>query len=237
MHMIGLGTLINTAAIALGGLLGLLFGRFITPKMQDTIMKSCGLAVIFLGAWGALELMMGLTGTVTGGVAMIAVSLAAGSLAGELLDLDGKLEKLGRWLKEKSGSGSDVRFVDAFVTASLTVCIGAMAIVGSIQDGISGDYSTLLLKGILDFIIILVMASSLGKGCIFAALPVFVLQGSVTVLATVIEPYVTQAALDNLSAVGNMLIFCIGVNLVWEKKFRVVNMLPGILLAAAWAYF
>ena len=235
--MIGLGTFYNTFAIILGGTLGMYCEMIITEKVQDTVMKACGLSVMFLGAWGALEMMMGLTGTVTGGVAMIAISLALGSLVGELLDLDGKLESFGLWLKVKSGSSGDDEFVDAFVTASLTVCIGAMAIVGSIQDGISGDTSTLLLKSILDFIIILVMASSLGKGCIFSALPVFLLQGTITLLATFIEPYITQAALDNLSTVGNMLIFCIGVNLVQGKTFRVVNMLPGVLLAAAWAYF
>jgi len=234
--MIGLGTIINTAAIIVGGLLGLLCGRLITDKIQETMIKACGLCTIFLGASGALELMLGLKGTVTGGVPMIAISLAVGSFAGEALDLDSRLERFGQWLKEKSGSSSDTRFVDAFVTASLTVCIGAMAIVGSIQDGISGDYSTLLLKSILDLIIILVMASSLGKGCIFSALPVALLQGSVTILATFIEPVMTQAALDNLSVVGNMLIFCIGTNLVCGKLFKVVNMLPSILVAMVWAF-
>jgi len=233
--MIGLGTIINTAAIIVGGLLGLLCGRLITDKIQETMIKACGLCTIFLGASGALELMLGLKGTVTGGVPMIAISLAVGSFAGEALDLDSRLERFGQWLKEKSGSSSDTRFVDAFVTASLSVCIGAMAIVGSIQDGISGDYSTLLLKGILDFIIILVMASSLGKGCLFSAIPVGLFQGSVTLLARLVEPLLTAGALSNLSLVGSVLIFCVGLNLIWKNTIRVANLLPALVVAVAYA--
>ena len=123
-----------------------------------------------------------------------------------------------------------------FVTASLTVCIGAMAIVGSIQDGIEGDYTTLATKAVLDFVIIMVMTCSLGKGCIFSALPVAALQGSITLLARLIKPLMTQAALTNLSLIGSVLIFCVGVNLVWDKRIRVANLLPAILFAVAAAF-
>ena len=139
-------------------------------------------------------------------------------------------------LKKKTKSGGDGSFVEGFVTASLTVCIGAMAIVGAIEDGLTGDYSILLTKAILDLIIIMVMTCSLGKGCIFSAIPVFVLQGSVTALAVLIKPLMTEAALGNLSLVGNVLIFCVGVNLIWGKKVRVANLLPAILFAAAAAF-
>ena len=140
-------------------------------------------------------------------------------------------------MKNKTGNAKDSLFVDGFVTATLTVCIGAMAIVGALQDGISGNYSTLLTKAILDCIIICVMTASMGKGCIFSALPVGILQGSVTFLATCIEPLMTEAALSNLSLVGNMLIFCVGVNLVWDNiKIKVANMLPAILVAVIWAF-
>lgn len=234
--MIGLGTIINVAGILLGGVLGLLCGKFISPRIQDALTKACGLCVLFLGISGAMEIMLELTGTATGGTMMIIASFAIGSLAGELADLEAKLEGFGQWLKVKSGNSGDTRFVDGFVTASLTVCVGAMAIVGAIEDGIHGDYSILLLKAILDLIIIIVMTSSMGKGCIFSAIPVAILQGLVTLFARLIGPLVTQAALDNLSLVGSILIFCIGVNLIWGKKFKVVNMLPSIIVAVVWAY-
>ena len=108
---------------------------------------------------------------------------------------------------------------------------------GSIQDGILGDYNTLLMKAILDFVIICVMTASMGKGCAFSAIPVALFQGSITILARGIEPIMTEPALNNLSLVGSMLIFCVGVNLVWEKKFKVANMLPAIVVAVIWAFF
>ena len=126
--------------------------------------------------------------------------------------------------------------MDAFVTASLTVSIGAMAIVGAIQDGISGDYSTLALKAVLDMVIICVMSASMGKGCLFAAIPVGVLQGTVTLLAKAVQPIMTAQALSNLSLTGSILIFCVGINLLWEKKLKVANMLPSILIAVLCAF-
>ena len=120
--------------------------------------------------------------------------------------------------------------MDAFVTASLTVSVGAMAIIGSIQDGISGDYSILAAKAILDFVIILIMAASMGKGCIFSAIPVFVFQGLMTLLAAVLANLMTDAILDNLSMVGNILIACVGVNLIWPKTIRTANLLPALII-------
>lgn len=122
------------------------------------------------------------------------------------------------------------------MTASLTVCIGAMAIVGSIQDGLFGDYSILATKAVLDFIIILVMTCSLGKGCAFSAISVALFQGSITCLAQFIRPLMTDSALTNLSLIGNILIFCVGVNLVWGKKVRVANLLPAIVIAVSIAF-
>lgn len=237
--MIGLGTIINTAAIILGGLTGGLFGKHLTERYQDTLMKACGLCVIFLGISGALEKMFTVQDgvIVSGGSMMVIASFAIGSLVGEWINIEHHMNRFGEWLKVKSGNSKDKIFVDAFVTASLTVCVGAMAIVGSIQDGILGDYSTLLMKAILDFVIICVMTASMGKGCAFSAIPVAVFQGSITLLARAIEPIMTEPALNNLSLVGSMLIFCVGVNLVWEKKFKVANMLPAIVVAVIWAFF
>ncbi len=237
LHMTGLGTLINAAAILAGGILGLTFGKFMKPRYQETLTMACGVSVIFLGIAGTMEKMMTVTaqGLVSGGTMMIIGSFVLGSLLGEWMNIEQHLEEFGGWLKRKTGSSRDHRFVDGFVTASLTVCIGAMAVVGAIQDGIYGDYSILLAKAALDFIIILVMSASMGKGCLFSAVPVGLFQGSVTLLARLIEPFMTEGALDNLSLTGSMLIFCVGVNLLWGKKVKVANMLPALLIAVIWA--
>ena len=215
--MIGLGTIINTAAIILGGVAGGLFGKRLTERYQDTLMKACGLCVIFLGIAGALEKMFTVQNgsVVSGGTMMMIASFAIGSLVGEWINIEHHMNRFGEWLKVKSGNSKDKIFVDAFVTASLTVCVGAMAIVGSIQDGILGDCNTLLMKAILDFVFICVMTASMGKGCAFSAIPVALFQGSITLLARGIEPIMTEPALNNLSLVGSMLIFCVGVILVW----------------------
>lgn len=236
--MFGLGTLINVAAIIVGGLLGFLFGKFLKEQHQDSLTKVCGICVLFIGIAGALGGMLRIDdGAVkSGGSLLIIGCLAIGTLIGELLNIEGLLERFGVWLKVKTGSSKDKTFVEGFVTASLTVSIGAMAIVGAIQDALMGDISILVTKAILDLIIIMVMTCSMGKGCIFSAIPIGVLQGSVTALAVLIKPLMTQAALENLSLIGSILIFCVGVNLVWGKKVRVANMLPSIIIAVIAAF-
>ena len=237
--MYGLGTLINTAAIVLGGILGLLFGKLIKQRHQDSLTMACGISVLFIGTAGALEgiMSLGADGKLTSGRSMLIVGcLALGALVGELINIEGWFERFGAWLKKKSGSSNDNKFIDGFVTASFTVCIGAMAIVGAINDGIYGDISILVTKSILDFIIIMVMAGSMGKGCIFSAIPVALLQGGVTLLARFIAPLLTTAALGNLSMIGSILIFCVGLNLVWGKKVKVANLLPAIIFAVAAAF-
>ena len=231
--MIGLGTLINVALIIASGLAGLLGGRFLTPRVQDTLMKATAVCVLFVGLGGAMEQMLHVERDhlTSGGTAMMVISMAGGALIGEVLDLEGLIERLGSWLRKHTGSEGDTGFVNAFVTASLTVSIGAMAIVGSIQDGIEGDWSTLALKGALDALIVCVMTASMGAGCIWSALPVLVFEGGITLLARLLQPLMTAAALANLSLVGNLLIFCVGVNLIHPKIFRVANMLPAVVIA------
>ena len=236
--MYGLGTIINTAAIVAGGAGGALFGRFLKKNVQDTLTKVCGVSTLFIAITGALEQMLTVeNGAIVCHGAMLVVGcLTIGAVIGELLNLEGAFERFGEWLKQKTGNARDKRFVDAFVTASLTVCIGAMAIVGSIEDGISGDYSILATKAVLDFIIIMVMSCSMGRGAIFSAIPVAILQGSITVLAGLLRPVMTVGALANLSMVGNVLIFCVGINLIWDKKVRVANLLPSIVAAVIAAF-
>ena len=231
--MIGLGTIINCAAILAGGILGLLFGRFLKEDVQDSLTKACGISTIFIAITGALESMLRIeqNSLVSEGSLLIVGCLALGTLIGEILNIENLFESFGEWLKCKTGNAKDNRFIEAFVVASLTVCIGAMAIVGAIEDGITGDFSILATKAVLDLIIIMVMTCAMGKGCIFSAIPVGLLQGSITLLARFVSPIMTQEALSNLSMVGSILIFCVGVNLVWGKKIRVANMLPVVILA------
>lgn len=236
--MAGLGTIINVVGILLGGILGLCFGKLLQERHQQTLSRSCGVCVLFIGIAGALEGMLSVveTGVVSGQSMLIVICLSLGALIGELLNIEGCFERFGNWLKIKTGNAKDKLFVEGFVTASLTVCIGAMAIVGAIQDGIKGDYSILATKAVLDLIIILVMTCSLGKGCIFSAIPVAVLQGSVTALSSLLRPVMTAQAQSNLSMIGSILIFCVGINLVWDKRIRVANLLPAVVLAVIAAF-
>lgn len=237
-EMTGLGTVLNAAGIVAGALLGGLFGRFLSERIQETLSKACGVSVLFIGIAGALEGMLAVEGaSVTSSGSMLIVGcLTIGAFLGELLNIEGLFERFGQWLKIKTGNARDKQFVEGFVTASLTVCIGAMAVVGAIQDGLAGDYSILATKAVLDLVIVMVMTCSLGKGCGFSAIPVAVFQGSITLLAQWIKPLMTQTALANLSMIGSILIFCVGVNLVWDKKIRVANLLPAIVIAVIAAF-
>ena len=232
------GTIVNAAAIAAGGLAGHFAGGLLSGGSQETLNQVCGVSVLFIGIAGAMEGMLRVEqGAILSGRAMfVVICLALGALIGEWINIEGKFERFGEWLKIRTGNAKDRMFVEAFVTASLTVCIGAMAIVGSIEDGISGDWSILGVKAVLDFIIVMVMTCSMGKGCAFSAIPVFLFEGGVTLLASLIRPVMTDAALGNLSLIGSILIFCVGLNLVWGKKVRVANCLPAVVLAAAAAF-
>lgn len=233
-----LGVWINVAGILLGGLAGHFFGNLLKDRVQNSLSCACGISVMFIGIAGAMEGMLSVNGSVieSGSAMLVTISLALGTLVGELINIEGFFEDFGNWLKEKTGNSRDVNFVSAFVNASLTVCIGAMAIVGSIQDGISGDSSILATKAILDLIIIMVMTCSQGKGCVFSAIPVLIWEGLITICASYLAPVMTELALDFLSLVGSVLIFCVGINLVFGKKVSVANMLPGVVFAVIAAF-
>ena len=230
------GAIINTAAIVAGGLCGHLFGKLLKQRHQETLTMACGIGTLFLSVAGAMNYMLHNDLLPGGGSMLIIACLALGGLIGEILNIENWFERFGEWLKKKTGNAKDKQFVNGFVTASLTVCIGAMAIMGSIQDGISGDWSTLGAKSILDLVIVMVMTCSMGKGCAFSAIPVLLWEGGLTLLATVIKPILTEAAQGYLSLVGSVLIFCVGVNLVWGKKIRVANLLPAVILAVIAAF-
>ena len=236
--MIGLGTIINSVSIIMGGFIGHFTGKLFNGEQQEALTKACGISVLFIAIAGVMEGMLKIEGAqISSGKSMLVVlCLAVGTIIGELLGIERGFEQFGEWLKKKTGNSGDMGFVNAFVTASLTVSIGAMAIVGAIQDGLLNDYSTLVVKSVLDFIIVAVMTSSMGKGSAFSAIPVFIFQGSITLLAKLISPVMTDTAISYLSLIGSVLIFCVGLNLVWGKKINVANMLPAVLLAILAAY-
>ena len=233
-----IGVWINVAGILAGGLLGYLYGSQLKQRMQNSLTAVCGVSVIFIGIAGAMEGMLAIDGnTVSSGNAMlVTVCLALGTLVGEIANIEGMFESFGEWLKVKTGNAKDRNFVNGFVSASLTVCIGAMAIVGSIQDGILGDWSILATKAILDLIIIMVMTCSMGKGCVFSAIPVLVFEGLITGCSSFLQPIMTDTTMANLSLVGSVLIFCVGINLVFGKKVSVANMLPSVVFAIIAAF-
>ena len=206
-------------------IIGMIFKSKISKRFQDIIMQVMGLAVMFIGASGALRGIFTVKDGFleTGGTMLMIASLTIGALLGELINIEAQMERFGEWLKEKAKSSGDTKFVEGFVTASLTVCIGAMAIVGSIEDGISGNHDTLFAKAVLDLVIVMVCVA-------FSAIPVAILQGTVTICAGFIAPIMNDSIIANISFIGSMLIFCAGVNLSFGKKFKVGNMLPAIII-------
>ncbi len=235
--MSGFGTLINMAAIVLGGFVGLFFGRYLSEIMQKSLLAVTGVCVLLIGILGLVSEMITVTdGKLTSAnPLMLILCLVIGTAVGEWFGLEARIERFGVWLKARSGSEKDPGFLNAFVSSSLVVCVGAMAIVGAVEDGLSGNIAMLEAKSVLDAIIIMIMAASLGRGCLFPAIPVGLLQGSVTALAVWLKPFMTQAVLSAISAVGSVMIFCVGLNLVFALKIRVANTLPSLVLTVLWA--
>lgn len=236
--MRGLGTVINVALLIFGGLCGLLFGKKLNERIKDTLLSVNAVAIMMLAVGGVMQNMLSLSDgkLSTSGTVMMIVSLTLGGLIGETININALVDKFGEWLRIKSHSTGDDSFVSAFVSASCTVCIGAMAVIGSINDGVSGDCSVLIAKAILDAVIICVMTASQGKGCIFSAVPVAIFQGVITIIAVFVGGFMTDLALSYLSYVGNVLIFCVGLNLIRKKQIRVANLLPSLVIAVAWGF-
>ncbi len=237
--MIGFGTVINSAFVLAGGAMGFLFGRALKPRHQAIMVKACGVSTVFIGASGALKQMFTVVdGTLsTRGEMMLVVCLCLGGLLGEMLDIEGNIERFGAWLKTHSHSERDPRFIEGFTCASFTLCIGAMAIIGPMNDALYGDYTILTTKGILDMTIVMALTASMGKGPVFSVIPMALWQGLMTVLAAFLGPLMTDAALSCLSLVGNVLIFGVGVNLAFGKQIKVANYLPALLFAILWSLF
>ena len=230
--MSGLGTIVNVAAIIVGGLIGLLFKGGLKERFRKTLMEACGLAVIFIGAAGAFEMIFTVEdGRVKSGATMlIVISLVLGGLIGELINIEKGLDSAGEKLRSLVKAESDNRFVDGFVTASLVFCIGAMAICGPIDEALTGDSSTLFVKAILDGVMAIVFTSVYGVGAIFSALAVGTYQGLITIFGVFIADFMNDALILNLSGVGSVLIFAVGLNLICPKTIKVGNKLPALLI-------
>lgn len=214
------GTLVNTLAIAAGSLLGLAFRGGIPLHYQQTVIQAIGLAVILVGISGALK---------TQDILVVIFSLAIGSLVGEWLRIETRLNQLGKWIENKCAQ-SEGGIAKGFVTASLIYCVGSMAIVGSMESGLTGNHQTLYAKSVLDGISAIIFASTFGVGVLFSAISVGVYQGVLTLSAVLMKPYLIPLVVDQMSAVGGLLIMAIGFNLLEIKNMRVANMLPAVFM-------
>lgn len=230
--MIGLGTIVNTCAVILGGTLGLVVKKGLREEMCDSLMHALGLATIFVGLGGALTGIIKIDGStlLAGNSMLLILSLVIGTLLGEILNIDFHMEHLGHRIRDAVNMQHNSQFVEGFLANTLVICIGAMAVVGSLQDGLNGDHSMLYTKAVLDAIISMVFASTLGIGVLFAAIPLFFFQGSITLLAKIIAPLLSDALISNISFIGSILIFAVGINLLFNKKIKVANMLPALLI-------
>ncbi len=232
--MIGLGTIINVVAILLGTTVGILLHRYIPERLQQTVVSGVGLSVCFVGISGVLSRMFVLLNSgefETKDTMLMVASLVIGAFVGELINIEKWLERFGDFCKSHIRSGkTNNRFTEGFVSASLLFCVGAMAIVGSLEDGLSGDATTLLAKSFMDGTIAIFFAATMGAGVYLSAVPVGVYQGAITLLAGVIKPYLSDALIGQVSLVGSVLIFAIGLNMLGVRKIKVGNLLPAVFV-------
>ena len=230
--MRGIGTIVNVISMIVGGCIGLLCRGGLKDRFRETLVQACGLATIFIGASGALQMIfrVGEGGLETQYTMLIVLSLVLGGLIGEAINIEKRLDSLGEKLKGLVRDKSDSRFVEGFVTVSLVTCVGAMAICGPLEEGLTGNSQTLFVKSVLDTVITAVFASAYGVGAIFGALTVGVYQGLITVFATWIAPAMSEHLIMTLSGIGSVLIFGVGLNLLAPKKCKVGNLLPALLI-------
>ena len=236
--MPGVGTLIDMSGIIAGGATALAFGRLFSEQMKNMMMTVCGISVFVIGITGIMQGMLTVSGgavSVNGSIPLL-ISLVAGTVIGELLGIEKQIANLGGLMQKQFSRGEGGNFADGFVKASMVVGVGAMAVMGPITEGLYGDHSMLIAKALFDFVIIMVLTVPYGKGCLFASLPVGVLQGSLTLLACQAKAFLTDEALASLTTTGSIMILCLGINLIWNKEIRVANMLPMVVIGVALSY-
>ena len=215
-----LGTVVNVVAIIIGGTTGILIKHGLKEKYKKTIMQGLGLTIILIGLMNALE---------AENLLLVILSVVIGSIVGEWIQIEKKLEKLGNHAQKHLGK-SDSNFSEGFVTASLLYCVGALAIVGSLNSGLTGDHTILFAKSILDGVTAVVFSSTLGIGVIFSSIPVLLYQGFITLTASALEPFLVDAVKYNMSSVGGLLIIGIAINILDIKNIKVANMIPAIFI-------
>jgi hypothetical protein len=223
--------------IAAGGCVGLVLKKGIRPQLENAIHQATGLAVIVIGLNGVISNMLTAdpaTGEISSsGELMLVFSMILGAIVGESLGIEEHLNRLGGLVEQKLHLSG---FAQGFVNGTLIYCVGAMAIVGSINDGLLGDPSTLITKGVLDGITSIVLAASMGPGVIFSAIPVLVYQGAITLCAGLLAPVLQGELLHQICAAGFLLVACIGVNFMSDKfHIKVANFLPALLVPVVWA--
>lgn len=223
-----MGTIINTVTIVIGSLIGILLKGKLSNNIIDSIIKGLALCVIYIGISGTLN---------NNNPVLIIVSITIGIILGEIIDIDKRLEKLGQLIEGKFKSkGSFGKVGEAFVSSTLLFCVGAMAIVGSLESGLKGDNTTLYAKSILDGITSIIFASTLGFGVILSAISVFLYQGCITLGASYLSVYLNDAVINNMSAVGSIMIMALGFNILGVTKIKVANMLPAVIIPILYSF-
>jgi len=225
--MAGLGTVVNVITILVGGALGLILKKFLKKRITDTILQGIGLSVVIIGISGAVT---------SEHILIMIISLALGGLIGELLQIEEKLDAFAKICEKKFDKTGGVRgtFAQGFVTAMLVFCVGSMAIVGALEDGINKNGGVLFAKSALDGITAMIFASTMGIGVLFSAIAVALYQGLITLLAVVIQPYLSNTAVTQMSIIGSVLIMAIGLNMLKIAKIKVGNLLPAIFIPAVY---
>lgn len=228
-----MGTVVNGVAVILGGLIGIMIRRGLPKKVEETAMKLLGLAVFIVGLEGVITSMVTVDAgkLVSSGSVLLIASLVFGGVLGEVWDLEGKLNAGGKRIEEKFGKEG---FAKGFISGSLIFCIGAMAIIGALNDGLTGDSSVLFIKSALDFICAIILGSTLGFGVIFSFIPVVIYQGGITLLSGLIAPLVSDPLLNGVCMVGYTIVMCIGINFLQFTNIRTANLLPSLLVPIIW---
>lgn len=216
-----LGTLVNAGAIIAGGILGMLLQKGLPENLRKTLMAGMGLCVVLIGLKGALG---------TGSEMLVILSIVLGCIIGVLLKLEQRLENVGTRLQMLFATRGSETFAKGFVTATLMYCVGAMAIVGSMDAGLRGDHSTLLAKSVLDGVSSVILTSMMGPGVLLSAGSVLIYQGAITLLAQVAAPILTERVITEMSAVGGLLVVGIGLNMIRKDHIPVGDMLPAMFM-------
>jgi len=222
-----LGTLVNVGAVVAGSLIGLVIHRRMPEKITKLVFQAIGLFTLFLGFTMAGK---------TSNYLIMIFSLVIGSIIGELLNIEKQINRLSDWLKAKSGS-SNTKFSEGFLTSFLLFCMGSMTILGAIEEGMGGNPDLLLAKSVMDGFSSIALAAAMGIGVLFSAIPLLIYQGGLTLFAGYLQDYLTTPMINELSAVGGVILIGLGINVLEIKQIRVINMVPALLVAVLLAWY